>query len=133
MDLDQLKMLSDLKFQNSQKALSDLLIRENILRAELSRLRQLARETQSQPPEQEQMRLIGGDVIWLQWLGQTQQRLNNELAQILARKEMLIDRHRRAHGRKIVSQKIAEQEADARNKAKRKGQLDSAINHALLR
>lgn len=132
MDLNHLKILSDLKYQHSQKALSTILSREKILRGELGRLRDLARQTQAQPPDQERMRLIGGDVIWLQWLGETQRKLNIELAQVLAQKEAVIAQHRRSHGRKIVSEKIAQREADNLRQDKREAQLNAAIQQSLF-
>ena len=133
MDLDQLRTLSELKFQRSQQAVSGLLQRENALRAELVRLRGLAQETQTQPPEQAQMRMIGGDVIWLKWLGRAQQELNMELAQVLAKKEALAAQHRKNHGRKMVAERLADREIEERRQSKQKLQLDKAINHSLLR
>lgn len=133
MDLDQLKTLSDLKYQHSRQALSGLLARENALRTELVRLRTLTHETQTQPPEQAQMRMIGGDVIWLKWLGQVQQKLNIELAQVLAQKENLMTQHRTAHGRKMVAERLSDQQIEHHRQSKRKTQMDNAIDHSLLR
>lgn len=133
MDLEQLKTLSELKYQHSQQELSGLLARENTLRSELTRLRTLTHDTQSQPPEQAQMRMIGGDVIWLKWLGQAQRNLNIELAQVLAQKEALMERHRRAHGRKMVAERLADQSGQARRQEKQQAQLAKAIEHSLLR
>lgn len=133
MDLRQLKNLSELKYQHSQQALSGLLARENAIRSELIRLRALTHETQTQPPEQAQMRMIGGDVIWLKWLGQAQQKLNMELARILAQKEVLMAQHRQAHGRKMVAERLADQDVESRRMSKRAMQLDKAINLSLLR
>lgn len=132
MNLEQLKTLTSLKHQHSQQALSKILVRETALRNELVRLRALALETQSQPPEQQQLRAIGGDVIWLKWLGQAQQKLNIELAQILAQKESLMAQHRRENGRKLVAERLAEDADDCRRRENRKRQLNSAIDHSLL-
>lgn len=131
MDLHQLKTLSALKYQHSQQALSALLERETSLRAELERLRMLARETQAQPVEHAQMRAIGGDIIWLKWIGQAQRQLNIALAQVLAQKEGLMAQHKRAHGRKMVAEQLADQDADERRHAKRESQLQAAIRHSL--
>lgn len=133
MDIEQLRTLTDLKVKHSQQALSELQARENVLRNELERLRNLTRETQAQPPQQEQMRAIGGDVIWLQWLGRTQKTLNMELAQVLAQKEGLMAQHRHANGRKMAADQLALQEADKRRRAKLQAQLDAAIDHSLQR
>lgn len=131
MDLGQLRSLMEMKAQHTQQALAELQARENALRSELDRLRTLTRETQAQPLEQEQMRMIGGDVIWLQWLGHAQQGLNIELAQVLAQKEGLMLQHKRANGRKIAADHLANKDADTRRRAKQKNQLDEAIDQSL--
>lgn len=133
MDLEQLKYLSELKYQHSQQALSEILQRERSLRAELLRLRSLMRETQTQPSDQAQMRMIGGDVIWMKWIAQAQRKLNIELAQVLAQKEAYMQRHRRAHGRKIMAEHLSVQDVELRRQAKRKTQLDQAIENSILR
>ena len=133
MNLDHLKTLSNLKYLHSQQALSELLRRENDIRSELARLRTLLHETQAQPPEQVKMRTIGGDVIWMQWLGQAQRKLNIELAQILAQKETLLAKHNKAHGRKIVAERLADQEITLCRRMKLKAQIENAVAHSLLR
>lgn len=132
-DLAQLQMLSALKFRHSEQAMSAILSRELALRAELARLRTLTHETQSQPPEQAELRGIGGDVIWLQWLEKEQRRLNVELAQVLAQKEGLMQQHVRAHGRKIVSETLLEDDAKMRQQKKRDTQLANAIKLSLMK
>ena len=132
MNLDQLKTLSDVKYQHSKRSLSVLLARENELRTELKRLRSLARETLVQSPDQVQTRAIGADVIWMKWLGQTQRHLNTALAQVLAQKEALMTQHRRAHGRKIVAENLANQALDTRAKNKRSDHLQTAIDQSLI-
>ncbi|MEP1962580.1 hypothetical protein [Tateyamaria sp.] len=133
MDLDQLKTLSELKFQHSLRSVSYLLAREDKLRVEIARLRTLTRETQTQPPEQEKMRMIGGDVIWLQWLGKTLRQLNMELAQILAQKETLLAQHRRTHGRKMTAERLTGQEIGKQLQSKQKIILDQIIDHSLTK
>lgn len=131
-DLAQLQMLSELKFRHSEQAMSAILSREQTLRAELSRLRTLTHETQSQPPEHAELRGIGGDVIWLKWLEKEQRRLNLDLAQVLAQKEGLMQQHRRAHGRKIVSETLVKDDTQARRQKLREAQLEDAIKLSLL-
>ena len=131
MNFDDLKALTALKFQTSQQALTGILGQEKTLRAELNRLSSLARETQSQPPEHAQMRAMGGDVIWLKWIGDSQRQLNIRLAQILAQKEMLMAQHARVHGRKLVAEHLADQTQDARRKLKQDALMRSAIDHAV--
>lgn len=131
MDLDQLKTISALKHQRSQKALTDVINRENELRHELDRMRLLARQTQAQDPEDAQLRAIGGDIIWLKWVAKVQKELNVSLAGILAQKEALMVRHRHETGRKIVAEKLANQNRITRSIRDNEAQLQSAILHNL--
>ncbi|MEO1556193.1 MAG: hypothetical protein AAFS01_07155 [Pseudomonadota bacterium] len=133
MDLDQLKSISALKHQSSQKALADVINRENELRNELDRMRLLTRQTQAQDPEDAQLRAIGGDIIWLKWIAKVQKELNVSLAGILAQKEALLVRHRHETGRKIVAEELANQNRITRSIKKNEAQLQSAILHSLQR
>ncbi len=131
MDLEHLKLLATLKYQHSQKALSDILKRENELRTELERMRLLVQQTQSQDPADAQLRSIGGDIIWLKWVGKVQRELNISLANVLAQKEALMGRHRQETGRKIVAEDLAERQQKTRRDKKCKAQLQSAISTSL--
>ena len=115
MDLDTLHTLTELKYQKSMAGLADILERENQLRGEIQQLRDQAYEAQALPASPHSMQNIGADVIWLRWVSQTTQKLNIELARVLARKETLLADHRRALGRKSVAGTLAD---DARRDAK---------------
>lgn len=115
MDLDTLHTLTELKYQKSMAGLADILARENQLRGEIQQLRDQAYEAQALPASPHSMQNIGADVIWLRWVSRTTQKLNIELAQVLARKETLLADHRRALGRKSVAGNLAD---DARRDAK---------------
>jgi hypothetical protein len=133
MDLDQLKKLSGLKFQLSVRDLSSILARENELRTELDRLRSLVRETLTDSPEHMQARAIGADVIWMKWLGQTQRQLNVILAQVLAQKEVLMERHRHAHGRKAAAEKLTHDANKAKARTNRERIMQETIDHSFFR
>ena len=115
MDLDTLHILTELKYQISMVGLADILARETKLRSEIQQLRDQAFEAQALPASPHSMQNIGADVIWLRWVSQTTQKLNIELAQVLARKETLLADHRRALGRKSVAGTLAD---DARRNTK---------------
>lgn len=132
MDLSQLQRISDLKFQRSEQDLVKLRLKEASLRTELNRLKELRYETHSLPPEDAQMRAIGGDIIWLQWLASNQRRLNIELAQVLAQKEALVTRHRVANGKKIVTDALNDRQTEAAQKERAKASLRNAIEASLV-
>lgn len=133
MDLFQLQQMSDLKFRQSEQALTKLRSREAALRAELHRLQSLAYETNSLPASDTELRAIGGDVIWLKWLANSRRQLNIELAQVLAQKEALASQHRVANGKKIVSDALLEQQQASVRKKKASRSLDQAIEASLTR
>jgi hypothetical protein len=132
MDYDQLHQLSALKYRHSQQQMAEILTRENALRAELIKLRGHIVETHALPPEQSQMRAIGADVIWLRWVTRTQNRLNIELAQVMAQKEGHIARHRKAFGKMQVSRSLAEGERERRLNALRDHALARAIDQTVI-
>lgn len=133
MDLFQLQKISELKFQQSERAVSKLRTREASLRTELTRLQDLAHETHCQPASDTELRAIGGDIIWLKWLSDSRRRLNIELAQVLAQKELVMAQHKKANGKKAVSDTLHEQQLQDQRKQKTAYALDQAINTALVR
>ena len=77
-DLEQLRQLSDLRYRQSELRLAHIQAREASLRSELLRLQSLARQTHEQPDTDAELRSIGGDIIWLKWLSNSQRQLNIE-------------------------------------------------------
>lgn len=133
MDFEMLHQLCDLKYRNSQQKLAVIVERENALRAELAKLRGFVTETRSLPAEQAQMRAIGADVIWMQWVARSQSRLNIELAQVLAQKEGLIVQHKRAFGKTHAAQSLANEAKQKRVRHLRERMLTQAIAQSLTR
>jgi hypothetical protein len=80
-----------------------------------------------------QARAIGADVIWMKWLGQTQRQLNVILAQVLAQKEVLMERHRHAHGRKAAAEKLAHDANKAKARTNRERIMQETIDHSFFR
>ena len=115
MDIDVLRILTEIKYQKSIAGLSELLAKEAALRQEIQRLRRQAAEAQSLPVSTHSMQNIGADVIWCRWVEKATKALNLELARVLARKEALIANQRRALGRKTVADKVS---SDIESKAK---------------
>ncbi|WP_299607882.1 hypothetical protein [uncultured Tateyamaria sp.] len=133
MNLFQLQQISDLKFRQSEQALTKLQSREATLRNELLRLQGLAHETNSQPASDAELRSIGGDIIWLRWLADSRRKLNIELAQVLAQKEALVARHRVANGKKIVTDALFDKQQASSKKEKADRALAKAIETSVAR
>ena len=56
------------------------------------------------------MRAIGADVVWRAWVGRTKTKLNLELAQVLAQKEVMLRDVRKDFGKLAVCQKLKQME-----------------------
>jgi hypothetical protein len=132
MKLDQLHQLSELKYHHSQQQLSELVRRENTLRAKLIKLRGYVSQINSLPAEQAQMRAIGADVIWLRWVTKTQASLNIELAQVLAQKEGHMARHKMALGKVQVSQSLALADKENLARSRRDKALATVMEQSLF-
>ena len=132
MDMETLKMLTDLKYRQSLSELTGLMAKETELRGEIDRLRQLARDAQTLPVEQPGMQHIGADVIWLRWVSKTISALNVELAQILAQMEALRARQRHALGRKSVADALATETRKGERQERAADQLKDALEHDLM-
>jgi len=132
LELDQLHELNALKYRHSQQALTGILEREAVLRAELAKLRSYFIETQSLPPEHAQLRAIGADVIWLRWVTRAQAQLNIELAQVLAQKEQYLAHHKRAFGKMQVSKTLADDDRKRLAVKRRQSDLERAVQQTLL-
>ncbi len=128
-----LKQISDLKFQHSEQAVSKLRAREASLRWELARLQGLAHETHCQPASDSELRAIGADIIWLKWLENSRRRLNIELAQVLAQKEELVAQHRKANGKKLVTDALSEKQQLDRQRLRKTHALNEAVETSLTR
>ncbi|MEL6464872.1 MAG: hypothetical protein AAFQ58_07870 [Pseudomonadota bacterium] len=133
MDMSQIKQLNDLKFRQSEQSMAKLLTRESALRSELERLQNMAHETYAQPSSQSELRAIGGDILWLQWLARARRCLNIELAQVLAQKETMMARHQQANGEKAVADALFEKHIITTKRNREKRALDHTIETALTR
>lgn len=130
-NLLQLQQVSKLRFQQSEQVISKLRSREASLRSELSRLQNLARETNDQHPSDAPLRSIGADIIWLKWLENSRKILNIELAQVLAQKEQMMAQYRLANGKKLVTDALLEKEQLDKHRSRRARALDEAIETSL--
>lgn len=128
-ELHKLHALADAKYKARQQLFQVLLQRENAIRAELIRLDDQARasNTSNDPG----MRSIGADVIWKAWLGKAKTSLNMKLALILAEKEQHIRQVRQSYGKVLATEELLKTvTAEATNKAQ-KARLLQAIEMSL--
>lgn len=124
-DVEQIEALNDLKFRKKQQAFFKILSAEERLRAKLAQLSHLERDNAKS--EMEQMQHIGADVIWKTWVNRTRAALNTELAQILARKEMMRDDVRKDYAKVAVAAELVKQIKSDELQSKNQRQLAQAI------
>lgn len=133
MSFEKMRLLTDLKYQQSQSALSEIIAREAKLRSEIKQLRERAFEAQSLPLAAHSMQNIGADVIWLRWVAQATQALNTELAQVLAKKETLLAIQRRALGRKTVAKNLTTKALQKKQRERSAREIKEATDIDLMR
>ncbi|WP_299592119.1 hypothetical protein [uncultured Tateyamaria sp.] len=132
MDLSQLQHMADLKFRQSEQAVLRLTRREVSLRTELARLQELAHATHCQSASDEELRAIGGDIIWLKWLSSSRRQLNIELAQILAQKEALMAQHYLVNGKKMVADELSKKNQLVEQGRRATSALNQAVETSLV-
>lgn len=130
-ELAQMAEVVNAKYEQEQRQFAKLVSKENQLRAALTQLDDMRRNTSLPDASVAQMQAIGADVIWRAWVGRSKTALNIQLAQVLAQKEGLQSAVRKAYGKVLVVRQMRDQvQAIAASKSA-KGQLETAINQFL--
>jgi hypothetical protein len=132
-DLHTLLTITQAKYDQQQQVFQKLVKEENHLRAELTRLDTAARQAQTLPAGEYEMRAIGADVIWQGWVARTKIQLNLKLAQVLAKKVHDHAQTKQAHGRVLVVKEMLDQVQTKTAVRKTRTTLDLAIEHTLLK
>ena len=128
-DLEKLHQLADAKYKARQQLFQGLLQRENALRAELHRLDEQARDSQTH--NNPEMRSIGADIIWKAWLGKAKSSLNMKLALVLAEKDQHIRQVRKAYGKVLAADELVRTVSSKNKKTKQNEALARAIDITL--
>lgn len=132
--LKSLFILTDAMYLRSQQALKSVLAKEAQLRGELKKLDDHARSVRTEQAETiDHMRAIGADLLWEGWLTRTRAQLNLELAKTMAQKEQHIGKVRKSFGKKIVSERLLQQEQSARSKMVRLANLSRTVDYSIRR
>ncbi len=128
-DARTLQALADARYKARQQRFQALLQRENAVRADLRKLDAQARSSETRLNDD--MRSIGGDVIWQAWLGKSKRALNMQLALILAEKDQHLHQVRQAYGKVLASEYIVKDMLGQQRADRRKACLDRAIDMSL--
>lgn len=110
-NLENLRKVTQVLYAQEHVKIAEVLAQEASIRAAMARLESQNQAGLTDEDTVDPMQLIGADLLWNTWQHQTRQRLNTELAQVMARKLQLLDRVRRAFGKDQAIQTLAREGA----------------------
>ena len=102
MRLDQIDQMSEVMralYDREFRAISAILTEESTLRGKLAQLDAQIAANQDKCANAHALNVVGAQILWQGWTTRTRRQLNAELAQVMARKLVAIDRVRTAFGR----------------------------------
>ncbi|MBI6629393.1 hypothetical protein [Pontibaca salina] len=102
----QLVDVTEAVYMAEYQKIQPILTREATLRSRLAQL-----QGQRNSAGNQQMRAVGADLVWQAWRERSMQELDMELAQVVARKLELLERVRKAFGRKEAVRQLAQKGA----------------------
>lgn len=126
-ELSVFRQVVDTAKVDSQIRMQKILVEEHRLRNLLSDLERQERAARDCLEQDGTLRRIGGDVAWHSWIGQSRQKLNTSLAQVLAQKESVIATYQEAGGRSLALEALNDQEA-TRHQNKQQKSLASDLD-----
>lgn len=136
MEISQLQDLARVSQAQYLKELSSVqrtFAEEATLRQRLSQIDEQMAQEQQNAGSIQHMRKVGADMAWYNWAGQMRANLNVQLAHVLARKAYLMGNVRHAFGKKMVSEKILDDEVAKQKATRNKLSLDSVLALHCLR
>lgn len=102
MRLDKIGQMSEVMkalYEKEFQAIRTILTEEAELRGKLNKLSEQIVENRNAGADSHAMQMIGANLLWQGWTGRMQRQLNGELAQVMAKKLVAMDRVRTAFGR----------------------------------
>ncbi len=100
--------LMEIKYQVSQEELRKVTAQEAKIRDQIQRVDSYSNTDNGL--KSVQMNSIGVDLAWRAWANRSKSTLNTELAQVLAKKELLLQSARRDFGKVLVSNSLSDTE-----------------------
>ncbi len=117
-----MKLLTDAVFQSRLAGLQSITAEENALRGGLARIAGRRGEATDDPATHLMMQTLGADILWQGWMDNQHRSLNMQLANVLARKEVLRHGLKTAFGRAQAAESLYAQNLAQRLKtARRRG------------
>ncbi len=116
--LEQLLSVTEAHYQFEFAMVKDILAKEGSIRRALAQLDEQKTQAHSDLANGMMMQSMGAEILWQTWAANSRTTLNIELAQVLARKETVMDQVRKAFGRREAVKTMLK--AEQKNAAKRK-------------
>ncbi|WP_146347519.1 hypothetical protein [Falsiphaeobacter marinintestinus] len=105
-DLPRLLEIVKVQYLKEQERMRAVLAEESALRGKLAKLDELADQAQTDLSQPQAMQQIGADLLWQSWRDRTRRQLNQELAQIMARKQPFQEKLKASFGRKTALERM---------------------------
>ncbi|WP_158965220.1 hypothetical protein [Chachezhania sediminis] len=120
-DLEDLTRASEMLYARERQAVASILQEEARLRAQLARLDRMIVAAREEAGRDTAFRALGADLQWQQWTARARAGLNADLARVMARKMRVMDRLRRAFGRRDAVARLEQgRQQEVRDAAQRR-------------
>jgi len=97
--LDQMSMVMRVLYNREFQTISSILTEETAIRGALAQLEAQISHNIETSAGNYKLQAVGAQLLWQSWTARTQSRLNTELAQVMSKKLVALDRVRIAFGR----------------------------------
>jgi len=97
--LDQMSTVMRVLYNREFQAISAILTEETGIRGALTQLEAQISHNLKNSADNYEMQAIGGQLLWQSWITRSQCRLNTELAKVMSKKLVALDKVRIAFGR----------------------------------
>lgn len=115
--IGQMAQVMRVQYENEFRAIAAILAEESEVRTKLNRLDVQIAANQDACANSHALKVVGAQLMWQGWTTRTRRQLNTELAQIMAKKLIAMDRVRVAFGRqRAVEMMMATRRKDQRKR-----------------
>jgi hypothetical protein len=125
--LEQLLVLTRIKYDRQQQDFAKILAEEASIRQKLDQLVALNQAAEPGDMDHIGMQAIGADILWQGWLGRAKTSLNMQFSRVLARKAHEQTKIRRAHGKVVAIETLIHTMKESQRKTRKARQLDATL------
>lgn len=125
--VDQMSEVMRVLYEKEYRAIGAILAEEAELRSKLTQLERQVALNREAGKNSHAIQAVGAQLLWQGWTTRTHRQLNTELAQVMARKLVAMDRVRIAFGRQRAVDMLQSGERSAQRKRRIKQQESSLL------